>query len=178
MRLRNLIAVACSLSLSGCSYVYSLAATKIGERLAFVVSPRFPRKPNCIRSIEVRAEGDVHADPAPGDDRRSVLDGVFWEKSFDVKGCENPFPVFYGAPLKGGPFRWYPEGGPISAEERDYVQRMRAGVAAKPLRIGVIYEVSTTSGGGGSGGCRFRILADGSVETLSEEQAASDSSPR
>jgi hypothetical protein len=91
---------------------------------------------------------------------------VFREKTFDVTGCENPFPVFYGAPLKGKPFKWSPEGGPIDAVGRAYVEKMRVGIEPKPLRVGVVYEVATTSRGGGSGGCRFRIRTDGSVENL------------
>jgi hypothetical protein len=173
MRLRNLIAAACALALSGCSYVYGLVATKIGDRLAFVVAPGSVRKPDCIRSIEVRAEGDVHAEPVPGDDRSDVLIGVFWKKTFDVTGCENPFPVFYGAPLKGKPFQTYPEGGPVSAGDRAITEQLRAGVSAKRLRVGVVYEVATTSRGGGSGGCRFRIRDDGSVENLSLTSAPS-----
>jgi hypothetical protein len=172
MRFRILIAGACAMSLNGCSYVYELVATKIGGQLAFVVAPGSYLKPNCIRSIEVRAEGGVHAVSAPGDDRESVREGAFWQRNFDVTGCENPYPVIYGAHLKGKPFQWHPEGGPISAEERAFVGRMNAGVEAKPLPTGVVYQVSATSRGSGYGSGRFRIKTDGSIENLS-----ADSSP-
>jgi hypothetical protein len=96
-----------------------------------------------------------------------VHDGVFWEEAFDMMGCENPFPVLYGAALKGKPFQWYREGAPTSAAERAFVQKMRSGVGAKPLRTGVVYQVHSRSRGSGSGSGRFHILADGSIENLS-----------
>ena len=65
--------------------------------------------------------------------------------------CKNPFPIFYGESLKGGP----PESGPQYAI-----------INAKPLKVGIIYSVSTTTGATGYGGGRFRLRPDGAVENL------------
>ncbi len=40
-------------------------------------------------------------------------------------------------------------------------------VAAKPLKKGVVYEVTTTTGTGGYGGGAFKIMLDGTVANVS-----------
>ena len=55
---------------------------------------------------------------------------------------------FYGQSLEGQPF-------------------FNPGVAAKPLRIGVVYSVNTEGSGSGYGSGRFRIRADRTIENLS-----------
>jgi hypothetical protein len=134
-----------------------LLAIVIGGRLAFIVDPSSNRKPDCIRSIDVSADkGEPIASPAPGDDEELVRNGgVYWKKSFEVASCPNPFPIFYGQSLKGDPFI-YQDGKPSSVEP-------------KPLRIGAVYEVTTSSSGSGYGGGWFRITPDRRVENFRED---------
>jgi hypothetical protein len=136
------------LLLGSCSYAYDLKAVVIGGRLAFIVDPSSRSDADCIRSIEVSADrGEPYAEPAAGDDKDLVLNGgVYWWDFRSVDSCENPFPVFYGAKLKGPPFPGI------------------GYVAPKPLKRGVVYEVATTGSGSGSGSAWFKILADGHVE--------------
>jgi hypothetical protein len=67
--------------------------------------------------------------------------------------CENLFPIFYGQRIKGPPFIY--SDGPSSVE-------------AKPLRIGVVYQVST-SGDGAYGSGWFRITREGRIENLAAD---------
>jgi hypothetical protein len=46
---------------------------------------------------------------------------------------------------------------------------MSNAVEAKPLHVGVVYEVTTTTGATGYGGGWFRITADRRVENWSED---------
>ncbi len=157
-RILQLIAISsAALALGSCSYVYDLLAVVIDGRLAFIVDPASQRKPDCVRGITVRADkGEPKAKPVKGDDKLSVLNGgAYWESNFDVSSCPNPFPIYYGQPLKGVPFL-YEDGKPSSVE-------------AKPLRIGAIYEVTTSSSGSGYGGGWFRITPDRRVENFRED---------
>jgi len=139
------------LTLGSCSYAYSLEAVVIDGRLAFVVAPWSERSASCINGIEVEiGDGGPTAKPAPGDDARLVNGDVYWWEFLAVDSCPNPFPIFYGQPLRGAPFI-YEDGKPST-------------VAAKPLVIGHVYSVSTTGSGSGAGGGWFRITADGRVE--------------
>jgi hypothetical protein len=143
MRSRAFVISCFALMLTGCSYSYDLLATMIGGRLAFVVAPASDKKPDCINAITVEMDDSRHGNDPPGEEQ------WFERASYN---CENPFPIFYGASLKGGP----PESGP------QYVT-----IKAKRLKVGVIYSVKTTSGATGYGGGRFRLVADGTVENLS-----------
>jgi hypothetical protein len=104
-------------------------------------------------SVSVVIDDDgPRATPAPGDDKALVLNGsVYWEQTFAVDGCLNPFPVVYGAPLKGVPF--------------DYGGGRTSSVAAKPLRPGFVYEITSSSGAGYGTGW-FRIDRTGRIENL------------
>lgn len=153
---RPLLAAFGALALSGCSYVYDLLAVVIDGRLAFVVDPHSRRHPECIQSIHVLTDEPVRARPTLSDDKRLVANGVFWWKDTAIDACPNPFPVFYGVQLKGKPFVY--QGGSTGS------------VDAKPLRIGVVYEVDAVSSGSGIGGGRFRILPNRRVENLPPEQ--------
>lgn len=156
-RLRLAAVSLAAFALGSCSYSYDLLAVVIDGRLAFIVDPSSDHKPDCIRSVDVSVDkGGPVAEPAAGDADRLVLHGgVYWWKSFEVTSCPNPFPIFYGQRLKGIPFI-YDDGKPSSVE-------------AKPLRIGVVYEVTTSSSGSGYGGGWFRISKDGLVENLPDD---------
>lgn len=145
------------LTLTGCSYPYDLRAIVLNGRLGFIVDPNSEHKPGCIRSIHVQTDERARARPAIGDDKQLVSNGVFWWKDYAVDACPNPFPILYGQPLAGRPFT--------------YRNGSASGVEAKPLRIGVIYEVDTTSSGSGFGEGRFRIRADHTIENLPMETA-------
>lgn len=150
---RLLIVCISALTLGSCSYGYELLAVVIQGRLAFIVDPGSSYKPDCLGSIHVSvAKGGPIARPAKKDDRALVLNGgVYWWKSTEVTSCENPFPIFYGQQIEGPPFVY--DDGPSSVE-------------AKPLRIGVVYEVNA-SGDGAYGSGWFRINKGGWVENLS-----------
>lgn len=140
------------LTLAGCSYPYDLQAVVIHGRLAFIVDPGSQHKPNCFRSIHIETDEEARAAPTTGDDRKLIANGVFWWRDFAVDGCPNRFPILYGQPLSGKPFA--------------YQDSTASAVQAKPLRIGVVYEVDTASSGSAYGSARFRIRADHTVENL------------
>ncbi len=130
-----------------------MLAVVIGGNLAFVVDPQSEKQPRCIRTIHVETDQAVRAKAAPNDDAQLVKNGVFWWKDFAVEAsCPNSFPIFYGQSLKGQPFV--------------YDGMIQRPVEAKPLVIGVVYEVSATSSGSGYGGGRFRILPNRRIENL------------
>lgn len=141
------------LALGSCSYVYDLKAVMIDGRVAFVVAPGSDRQPDCIRSIQVRADdGEPNAKPAEGDDAALVVNGgVYLSDSRDVGSCDNPFPIFYGVELKGKRF-----------EGVGYV-------APKPLLIDAVYEVDAQGRGSGYGTSWFKIRADGQIENYSSD---------
>lgn len=136
--------LALPLVLAGCSYSYAVKAVAIGGRLAFVVDPKSNHPPSCFNAVEVVAHGGVKAKASPGDDASRVRYGTFWNQRLDY-GCVDEFPLLYGQRFKGKP-------NPLG-QGPDIV-------AAKPLKIGVIYEVSTTSGATGYGSGAFKILPD------------------
>lgn len=143
--------LAMPLALAGCSYSYDLKAVVIGGRLAFVVDSGSNHAPSCFNAVEVIAQGGVRAKASPGDDTSRVQYGTFWNQRLDY-GCVDEFPLFYGQYLMGKPNTLGQ--GPDS-------------VAAKPLRVGVIYEVFTTSGATGYGSGAFKILPDHRVVNVS-----------
>jgi hypothetical protein len=128
------------LALSGCSYTYDVKAVVIGGRLAFIIDPNSKRSVSCFNQIDVIASGGVRSRPAPGDDISRVRYGTFWHERLDYD-CVDEFPIFYGQRLKGKPM-------PLG-------QAMET-VAAKSLKIGVVYEVTTTTGAGGYGSGAFK----------------------
>lgn len=155
MRIQNAIAALAALSLSGCSYICDLKVIVLNGKIAFIVDPDSKRQANCITSIHVQATNGETARAAldPRDDEKLVRNGVFWWKDFDTRDCPNRFPIRYGQQLEGRPFV-YSDGSTI-------------GVEAKPLIVGVIYDVDTGGSGSGYGGGRFRIREDRTVENLS-----------
>lgn len=157
------IAVA-AFALGSCSYSYDLLAVVIGGRLAFIVDPSSSKEPECMNGIMVSTEkGETAtAKAAPGDDEQLVANGVFWRKSFEAD-CENHFPIFYGQALKGQQLVY--DGRVPGAAPGE----MSSVVEAKPLHVGVVYEVTTTSGATGYGGGWFRITPDRRVENWSED---------
>lgn len=146
VRLRLLLPLL-AVTLGSCSYTYDLKAVVVGGRLAFVVDPKSRHDAFCINAIDVIASGGVRAKAARGDDASRVRYGTFWHERLDYK-CTDEFPIFYGQRLKGK------QGPSDQAIET---------VAAKPLNIGVVYEVTTTTGATGYGGGAFKLLPDRTV---------------
>ena len=136
-----------AISLGSCSYTYDLKAVFIRGRLAFIVDPKSRRDAPCINAIEVIASGKVRAKAAPGDEVMRVGYGTFWYERLEYD-CVDEFPIFYGQRFKGKR---------ISSGKESGV------VAAKPLKIGVVYEVTTTTGATGYGGGAFKMLNDRTV---------------
>ncbi|MDB5703225.1 MAG: hypothetical protein JWN66_341 [Sphingomonas bacterium] len=136
------------LTLGSCSYAYDLKVVAIDGHVAFVVDPSSRGQPDCIRSIHVSADdGEPKATAAPGDDEALVRNGsVYWWEFMEIGSCQNPFPVIYGVPLKG--------------------KRSAAVgyVAAKRLKVGVVYEVGAESSGSGYGSGWFKIQRNGQIE--------------
>lgn len=143
-----------AICVGSCSYGCDLLAVVIKGRLAFIVDPSSEWQPDCIASISVQADkGEPQAVPSKGDDKSMVNNGIsYWNKTFDLSSCPNKFPIFYGASLVGTPF--YSDGS--------------YNVEAKPLRVGALYQVST-SGDGGYGNAWFRITSDQRVENLRDD---------
>ena len=72
-----------------------------------------------------------------------------WSESVSYDDdCANKFPIAYGMALQG-------------RHRQDHQE-----IARQPLRRGVIYNVSTTTGTTGYGGGRFLLKTDGQVENL------------
>lgn len=157
---RTVIVLVLLLALGSCSYSYDLLAVAIDGRLAFIVDQHSGYKPQCIDFIEVSVDkGGPLAHATAGDDEALIRNGgVYWWNSFEVSSCENRFPIFYAQRLTGPPFT-YQDG------ERDSVE-------AKPLRIGAVYEVST-SGDGAYGSGWFRISRNGRIENLGTDPTPS-----
>lgn len=135
------------LVLGSCSYTYDLKAIVIGGRLAFVVDPKSPRDASCLNGISVIASGEAKAKAAPGDDISRVKYGTFWYERLDYD-CADEFPILYGQRFKG---------------KRTPLGQVIEVVAAKPLRVGIVYEVTSTTGAGGYGGGAFKIMPDHTV---------------
>ena len=133
--------------LGSCSYTYDLKAMVIGGRLAFVVDPKSPRDASCLNEISVIASGEEKAKAAPGDDVSRVGYGTFWYERLGYDRADG-FPILYGQRFKG---------------KRAPLGQVIEVVAAKPLRVGIVYEVTTTTGAGGYGGGAFKILPDRTV---------------
>ena len=144
--LRAAVPILYIVALSGCSYSYGVRAGVSNGRVVFDANPQWGA--DCVRHVEVRSEENGA--------------GTIWEQtiSFD-DGCENEFPVTYGVPLRGRPHAYGSAGVPGAM-----MGTPASSVAAKKLRAGIIYTVSTTTGATGYGCGRFRIGSDGRVENL------------
>ncbi|HEX6866917.1 MAG TPA: hypothetical protein VF122_06775, partial [Caulobacteraceae bacterium] len=125
--------------LGSCSYPYALRATVLDGRIAIIVDPSSQRRPQCFESIQVMVDLLSPDLDARGD--------TYWRQVAATGSCSNLFPALYGAPMK--------DVLPDSSQ-----------VAAKPLRLGVIYHVGTTSGGSGYGAGRFTITSDRRIQNL------------
>jgi hypothetical protein len=132
--------LAAAFGLHGCSYIYDVEARVIGGRLAFVpLDDDF----DCVRSAHITTEEDVRPEPGLTDTVGLIRHaGAFWWVDYPAS-CEVKFPLLYGQSS-------------IGADES---------VRAKPLRVGIVYDVSTY-GDGGYGYGRFRITPELRVENL------------
>ena len=144
MKMIHFLAMTLPLCLGACSYAYDVKAVVINGRLAFVVDPKSRHDPSCFNAIEVVARSEARTSALPSDDVSLVEHGTFWNERSDSE-CIDKFPIFYGQSLNGN--------------SNPGEQRLRR-VAAKPLRVGVVYEISITSGATGYGGGAFNILPD------------------
>jgi hypothetical protein len=151
--------LASTLALQGCSYSYPIWATMVGGRLAFESGdPAY----GCFTNISVAMAGPLAPDPA----RDSIADPVergraeaaardVWRTdAVATYECKGKFPVVYGAPM--------PE---ITI------------VAARPLKIGVPYAVSTYGPKGAGGHGCFKINPDRRPENISDHLCNFDSAP-
>lgn len=143
---RAVVPILCTLALSGCSYSYDVQAGFSDGRLTFDANPQWGA--DCLRRVEVTLE-----------ERGGE---TVWEQSISHDdGCENQFPISYGEPLRGRA-HVYESGGAAVA----MIGAPAPLIAAKRLRIGVIYTVSTTTGATGYGCGRFRIEPNRKVQNL------------
>ncbi len=137
------------LSLGACSYTYDLRAVVKGGQVIFEVASDSKSQPDCLRQIAVEIDERTAISPAPGDDPTRTGYGTVWYDSVDYdEACANAFPMQYGANLKGRK------------------QTDRGLVSPKPLKVGVVYVVSSTTGATGYGGGRFILHANGRIENL------------
>ena len=145
------VAVWLVLLLTGCSSTYDIRAVVIGGKLAFVpASTNIWGNPDCIYSISVREVEPRPSRSEVGGSSNEAANATYWDKSFAFTSCENPFPIFYASKLKGPPWR----------------DLERYAVEAKPLRVGVTYEVTTSSEGSAYGSGRFQITEERKVVNL------------
>lgn len=153
MRKANaLLLVPLCAQLLGCSYSYPIWATMVGGRIAFDTGDKAY---NCFTNIHVAARGSMASDPAIEAIADPMKKGeamerarTAWQTDYvQTYECKGYFPVVYGAP---------------QAAEAVIVP-------AKPLRIGVPYEVSTFGPKGWGGTGCFRINADRRPENLPDQ---------
>jgi hypothetical protein len=153
MNVKATTALMFALILGGCSSSYDLRATIIDGKIAFVSEGKDfwgNPEPDCFYSISVQIVDGPPATPAPGESVGTVRNGTYWNRTFAVTSCDNPFPVTYGAELQGPPFR----------ENYQYE------VDAKPLLKGFTYEVSASSKGSAYGARRFMLTKQGTIKNL------------
>ncbi|MBB5718569.1 hypothetical protein FHR23_001492 [Stakelama sediminis] len=82
---------------------------------------------------------------------------TLWQESVSYDdACANRFPLLYGAALKG------------------QHQRNSDQISAKPLKRGVVYDVSVTTGATGYGRGRFVIHEGGRLENLKFQTSADE----
>lgn len=139
--LRAAIPILCVTLLSGCSYSYGVETKMSDGQLVFSADPQWGA--DCVRHVFVGAVTEEGIQDA----------GVMWDQSVAYEdGCENTFPITYGDPLQGRPHA--------------YAGRPARLIAPKPPRIGVLYEVHTTTGATGYGCGRFQMNPNGQVQNF------------
>lgn len=138
LRLTFVIMVGGAVGVNGCSYTYEVEARVIDGRLAFL-SPAGGDQ--CMSSVSVTTEQKIPpiASTGPGPISNA---SELWSVNYPMS-CGITFPILYGGSSAG-------------AKEL---------VRARPLRIGIVYEISTR-GDGGYGSGRFRITPQRRVENL------------
>lgn len=147
MRFRITFSIVAALGLGSCSYSYNVWAEMEDGQLVFTSDKDWFRE-RCVREVDVVADDRENAVTAEeGDDAVRVGYGTFWAVRMDYH-CENRFPVAYGASFKGNAMPGVKNGLLVSP---------------KPLKEGIVYEVTTVSGATGYGGGHFMLKPDGSV---------------
>lgn len=138
---------------------YRVLAVAINGRLAFIVDPASSDQETCVEGVDVSTDkGErARAKSAPGDDEQLVANGVFWWKHLE-RDCDDHFPLFYGQQLKGRRLVYTVSVPGARAGDASSV------VEAKPLHVGVVYEVHTSSGMLRDGTGWFRIAPEGHIE--------------
>jgi hypothetical protein len=109
------------MALGGCSYEYDLLAIVRDGQIVFIVDPKSPSVPSCLRRIEVSAKGG----------RSSV-----WRDSVDYTDAfANKFPIPFGANFNG---RHQPEWPTIDAKplQQGVVYEVTATTGATGYGIG------------------------------------------
>ena len=144
MSFGRLAFVPLALTLGACSYAYDVQAVVINGRLAFVADPHSQSNASCFNEVDVVADRAARTNAYVGDDLSRVSYGTYWHQRL-AYDCVDKFPIFYGQSFKGKA---------LSDDSGTDV------VTAKPLRMGVVYEISTVSGATGYGSGAFKILPD------------------
>lgn len=151
MAIRMLLA-GTALMLGSCSFGYDLVARVDGGRIVFDASDARPGwffGELCVSGVHVTSDEETGVLPEPGDDEALVTNGrAAWWVEENANQCMESLPIAYGRT-------------PAHSRVR---------VAAKPLKPGVVYRVST-GGHGGYGSGRFRLSRDGRVENLGPSPA-------
>ncbi len=150
------------LALGSCSTTHELTAAIVDGRLAFLADGNWWSRPDCFYSIDVSTDEGSPAAPEPGDDTDRVASGTYW--FYWRNECANEYPVYYGQPLKGAPYRRE------DGSEWGHV-------APKPLSPHVVYSASTLSPASSYGTAYFRLDGKENVENLTWEEAQAQATP-
>ena len=141
MPLRALLIASAAMLCGSCSYYTDIAVGVLNGRLAFAsLDGDF----ECVANINVSTDEEARPVAGPGDSEGLVKNGgAYWWTHSPVTECTTKFPVIYSR----------------------LVSTSRPHVTAKPLQIGVVYDVHT-QGHGAYGTGRFRIRPDRRIENL------------
>jgi hypothetical protein len=158
---RLIILILGTAMLGSCDHVheYRVLAVAINGRLAFIVDPASKDHETCVEGVDVSTDkGErARAKSASGDDEQLVANGVFWWKHLELE-CDDHFPIFYGQRFNGRRLVYTTNMPGVRAGDESSI------VEAKPLHVGVVYEVHTSSGMLRDGEGWFRIAPNRHIE--------------